>query len=296
MNDMEKHIWICDNDTFKWEHEGTRYCLHIRSDEDPLNPRTEQDNTCVMACFHSRYRLGDDIEQKTPEEFWQSLVRRLVPAEKVLSALRNGRVAGIRVAKNKENRELFDVYETSYWRTVIGNSDPVEYLEYEGVPGEALYDYVEDDLTVGNCQRLLETYCEWRPLWLYEHGGLTISCGTRSGQYADPWDSGCVGWIVATKESVAAKRNWRMKASELMEAETEEYDQFLRGEVYGYTLYSEDNGEWIEEDSCWGFFGDDLLANGIPEQAGCGLLGALNAGEYECGQAVEEHTVSYKFA
>ena len=30
---MKKHIWCGDNDIFKWEHDGRKFCLHIRNDE-----------------------------------------------------------------------------------------------------------------------------------------------------------------------------------------------------------------------------------------------------------------------
>lgn len=327
---MKSHIWCKDNDVFKWEHDGKRFCLHIRDDECAGNPREEWENLCLMACFHRRYNLGDSIEQKTPEEFWQHLVRRIVPVAEVVSALRDGYVAGIRIAENKEDAELFDVYETSYWRTVIGNSDPTERLEYEGVPGAALYDYVENDLTVGNCQKLLEPYCEWMPLWLYDHSGLTMSCGARTGQYADRWDSGCVGWIVAMKDKIMAETTeilygedgepirveykhegrpstygimsrpltdatWRKRAIEVMEGEVEVYDQYLRGDVYGYTLYEQEDDEWIEQDSVWGFYGDDLLENGIAGEVGDGFADALKNGTYEQGEAAIRTVTYYDF-
>lgn len=51
--------------------------------------------------------------------------------------------------------------------------------------------------------------------------------------------------------------------------------------------------EWIDDESCWGFYGDDLLANGIPEAAGCGLMSALKSGAYEKGEAQEQHITRY---
>lgn len=36
-----------------------KYLIEIVHDIEPINPRVDYDNLCVMACFHSRYRLGD---------------------------------------------------------------------------------------------------------------------------------------------------------------------------------------------------------------------------------------------
>jgi len=35
------------------------YTIRIEQDDDPQNPREDGDNLTVMACFHRRYRLGD---------------------------------------------------------------------------------------------------------------------------------------------------------------------------------------------------------------------------------------------
>jgi len=48
----------------------------------------------------------------------------------------------------------------------------------------------------------------------------------------------------------------------------------------------------MEEDSCWGFYGDNILENGITDEVGYGLSDAIKSGEYETGKAVL-HTKSY---
>ena len=84
-----------------------------------------------------------------------------------------------------------------------------------------------------------------------------------------------------------------------MKSEVQIYDQYLRGDVYGYNLYQadppigeEDEPEWEEIDSCWGFYGTDIIENGIADQAGYGLIEAAAAGEYEVGEATR-HTMAY---
>lgn len=336
----KKRVFVGDNTTIKWTHEGVRYCLHIRADECPESPR-EWSNLAKMACWHRHYNLGDKIEEQEPEVFWRHLVRDYVSNEEVVEAILAGKLGGIRLARNEENPDLFDLYETYYIRTVIGRSEPSESLEREGIKESDVLYWVEDDLTIGHCQTLLEPYIEWMPLWLYDHSGITISCGARTYPYNDRWDSGQVGWIIADKETIIKEvrdyeldengerirvetvhsdgkvswhfktkmltdETWRARAVEIMEGEVEVYDQYLRGEVYGYNLYrlgdaGDDEDEEFDEndaeeaDSCWGFFGDDLLENGIPDQVGCGLQEALESGEYEEGQAVLHSRSYYTF-
>lgn len=93
------------------------------------------------------------------------------------------------------------------------------------------------------------------PLYLYDHGGISMSVG----DFGDPWDSGCVGVIYVTKETLrkeySVKRITKAtldKARKVLVGEVETYDDFLRGSVYGYIVTSPD-GE--SEDSCWGFYG-----------------------------------------
>lgn len=103
---------------------------------------------------------------------------------------------------------------------------------------------------------LLEEYGEGSvilPLYLYDHGGITM----KVGAFRDPWDSGQVGWIVASEEAI--EREWggdEEKAEEGLRYEVETYDEYLRGEVFGYII-TDASGE--EVDSCWGFFGEEYV-------------------------------------
>ena len=147
----EKKPVFCmyDDDTVKWEHEGKRYCLHVWFEENPLNPRRDWDNITTMACWHPRYRLGDEKDDKEPEDFWRRLVRENVPEAEILAAAEAGKIKGVRLAKGEDG--LIDIYETAHWKTVIGNGEPEEYLEYQGVARDSVAYYLLDDLTVRNC-------------------------------------------------------------------------------------------------------------------------------------------------
>lgn len=100
------------------------------------------------------------------------------------------------------------------------------------------------------------------------------------------------------KNKVIAKQN--------MKLEVEEYDSYLTGEVYGYTLY-EQNGfveddveesaepNWVEIDSCGGFLGDDPDQNGMVYSAGNGLEEAIKNNKYEKGEGEEVVGTGWRF-
>lgn len=101
------------------------------------------------------------------------------------------------------------------------------------------------------------------PLYLYDHGGITMN----TTGFSCPWDSGQVGVIYVTRDTVRREFGWRrltrqrrQKLSDMLRVEVKTYDDYLTGEVFGYTIEKHDNttGEWVEEDSCWGFYGEDV--------------------------------------
>lgn len=104
------------------------------------------------------------------------------------------------------------------------------------------------------------------PLYLLDHSGITMSIFP----FNDPWDSGQVGWIYVTHDDV--KREYGVeeitediekKVLKTLEAEVEVYDAYLRGAVFGYII-KDHNGDII--DSCWGFYGNNPISNGMYEQ------------------------------
>lgn len=110
------------------------------------------------------------------------------------------------------------------------------------------------------------------PLYLYDHSGISMS----TGSFGDVWDSGQVGWIVATpdkiREHTGKKRitaKVRADVEKWLKQEVKTYDDFLTGNVWGYTIESvkdcescghktKGDDEIPVDDSCWGFYGDDL--------------------------------------
>jgi hypothetical protein len=94
------------------------------------------------------------------------------------------------------------------------------------------------------------------PIYMYDHSGLTIN----TTGFSCPWDSGRIGFIYVTKGQVRKeyKRCTQKalgKAKDLLLGEVEAYDQYLRGDVYGYTV-TDPEGK-MDAESCWGFFGHE---------------------------------------
>ena len=109
-------------------------------------------------------------------------------------------------------------------------------------------------------------------LRLYDHSGISMSTSTRY-PYNCPWDSGWIGLIYVTQEKLNETGTDKKTAEDILEAEVKTYDQYLRGDIYGFTLYEVkkcDLGYEHREiiDSCWGFYGSDFKDNGLLDHAG----------------------------
>ncbi len=94
------------------------------------------------------------------------------------------------------------------------------------------------------------------PLYMYDHGGLVLSLSP----FSCTWDSGQLGYILVDRDKTLAEFGVKKLAEELkqkihdvIKGEVETYNQYLSGDVYGYTV--EKDGEVL--DSCYGFYGQD---------------------------------------
>lgn len=114
------------------------------------------------------------------------------------------------------------------------------------------------------------------PLYLYDHSGITMSTSNRRYPFNDGWDSGCVGVIYVTYETIREEYGWKVitrarqeQIKEYLRNEVEVYDDYLTGNVYGYEVFCDNHDPEHEEsiDSCWGFYGDNWKGNGLLAQA-----------------------------
>lgn len=117
------------------------------------------------------------------------------------------------------------------------------------------------------------------PLYLYDHSGITISLTP----FNDRWDSGQVGFVIIRRDNMLQEfggkkftKVLKAKALKIAESEVQTYDQYLRGEVYGYRI--DEHG-----DSCWGFYGTEDC-----------LLEAKNTVDWLVRQDIKRHCEQVK--
>ncbi len=164
----------------------------------------------------------------------------------------------------------------------IGRVRPAEYLMNLLSKYNIPYD---EDMSVNDLYKLFATcsdvYVE--QVTLYDHSGISIS-SSRTANYPDmQWDCSNVGFVYVDKKEIQEQlinvvdSNWIEKAKERIDSEMQEYDLYLRGEIYGWTLtelipvhrktittYPDGKEEVVEEDvelkgetdSCGGYVTD----------------------------------------
>lgn len=140
--------------------------------------------------------------------------------------------------------------------------------------GDKDADDIRDEDGEGHC--IDSSQYIYLPLYLYDHSGLTMN----TTGFSCHWDSCQVGYIYASKEKIRREYGWKhltkkriAKIKEYLVNEVAIYDQYLRGDVYGFKLIAIDEietGDGVEDqehesDSCWGFFGSDPVTNGIAD-------------------------------
>jgi hypothetical protein len=159
------------------------------------------------------------------------------------------------IRKSGYTAKIVPDFDPSNPREEFDNASTIYYISRNYVLGDKRVD--SGELTrIANDPNVL-----WIPVYAYIHGGVTISARRDDrNPYPDPeWDSGQSGIVAMTKEQIRENfgckrvtKAIRERAYDLMVAEVEEYDQFLRGDVYG-VIVEDAKGEEI--DSCWGFYG-----------------------------------------
>jgi hypothetical protein len=117
-----------------------------------------------------------------------------------------------------------------------------------------------------------------KPLYMYDHSGITIS----TEPFSCRWDSGQIGWVYITNKTIDACgitikndetfAQYKERLEKYLEGEVNEYDQYIRGDVYLFEV-TDENGKTI--DGCGGFYGDDWENNGLLDNVGDEWIDAL---------------------
>lgn len=246
------------------------YLLQVMQDDEPLNPREDYDNFGKMVCWHRRYNLGDKHDYENSNELLGRLVLETVDADAAISYVQSGKANSVRLE--------YDEVEKG-WKLDILESHPYKWYNeklYQGTLEERKEDIFEGIMELLPDKNLYELASERNiilPLNLYDHSGISMSVSSFMGRaHHAEWDSGQVGWIVATPEAIQKEYGdlspeSYTKAKTLLEGEVETYDLYLQGQCYGFRLY--ENGE--ETDSCWGMLGrqsdvmKEIVTENLPE-------------------------------
>ena len=221
--------------------------VRILHDNDPCFSPREDEPLTTMVFWHREYRLGDEHAWAPPPEFQKELAVSLdETAEHRIDYWENG----------NGWTQLSRLHKTDTWK------------------------YADEKITE-IVNKVLEKHVIILPLFLYDHGNLTL----RSGSFGDFWNEHADGFVFITKEHARREWGWktltksRIKRIEgCLEADAEVYDQYISGEVFRFVVEDLD-GEHV--DSCWGFYGSDLNKNGIMDLISCYLKEGFALGDIE---------------
>lgn len=222
----------------RFEHAGLVVELGVEEDGRCFDPRDAECNLGTMVCWHSDYVLGDF---QVRDGDGRGAVSAVFPPDE--------RGRGVRSMRHLER-----------------------YLE------------------------LVERAVVVLPLYLLDHSGVSMSCGSNTvgrGDTAMPgnqrdawgnpfgWDTTMVGFIYTTAERIAelcgrpvregdrvyaprdtpAEQSAESWIAAQLRDEVDVYDEWLRGNVYWYSVETRD-GELL--DSCGGFLGGGVDGDGEP--------------------------------
>jgi len=214
------------------EYKG--YKIEINQSEFYDSPR-DWDNLGKMVCWHSRYNIGDKHKYSNPDEFKKELAY-------------------------EADESIDDRIE--YWDS--GNGWVYLSKKYDWQESNEESRIKVNDLI----SKIIIKHYIILSIYMYDHSGITIN----TTGFSCPWDSGQVGYIYVSKKEVKKEYNKTRlskqlikKVEDILKNEVNIYDQFIRGDVYDYSVVNPEDDESI--DSCTGFYGSDWESNGLMEYA-----------------------------
>lgn len=229
------------------------YKLKIEYDDTAPNPRTDYDNFGKLVCWSRRHSLGDEHNFDDTSELFKELIRKTLSADEVINYAKKGGSKSAKLQYDRSakewvlssNNNIFDKWFTEYtfFPKTLKDSDMVK---------ECILECLADN----DLKELADRNNVILPVYIYDHSGITISC-SHTYPYNDRWDAGQVGWIYADYDDIkneygAVNTENIEKAKEVLVSEVSTYDDYLRGNAYGYII--EKDG--VEVASCWGYLGD----------------------------------------
>ena len=243
-----------DNTIEKKEYKG--FTIKIWNDDYADNPR-DWDNVATFVCEHCDYNFGDehDIDSAVDELFDKYATPKAIIEYFV-------KTRGAKIIEDEDGKQ----YE--YSREHFG--EKFTYYVNAEQPEDWISADMQGDLSTMEKLNLAAASGEfvWRPISIYDHSGASIWLGGTAGHVDERWDCSTIGFAyvekcTAKKEGAlrAGKdglynghKTWQDWANAMMEAEMEVYDNYVKGNCYGWCI-EDDNDDVIE--SCGGYYGTD---------------------------------------
>jgi len=158
------------------------YTLFIVDDNEPMNPREDRDNFGKMFCWHKRYSLGDEHDYSEPSDFLVDLCRDIVPNDELIEMIKENRFEFLRFEPDGEDEETYhlksysDYFNKWYDEATYDTSD----FEMDTTLLETALPLLKNSELLD----LLSDYAVILPLYLYDHGGVTMN----TVGYSCSWD------------------------------------------------------------------------------------------------------------
>ena len=274
----DEHLHVVDSD-------GTIYRIEKKSDPDPDDPSKWESNLGTIACWHTRYTLGNENPKDDPQNWlamkFKDFMAKDRNARSMYEYLRaNQHGTHVSMRDNANGGQTW----TLFYGSMIDDPNDVftvtvaDPADIASIPQEFFDACCEEMSTKERIAVLNRSGWLFLPLFLMDHSGLSMS----TEDFNDRWDSGQVGWIY-TEKSRAEKlwcADWDIdRARQELKDQVMEYDKFLRGEYYGIIVSrfepwdhddpeKADEAEFVEEDSCWGLSDAGSMADFILETTG----------------------------
>ena len=143
-------------------------------------------------------------------------------------------------------------------------TDVIEEEKIEEVKMDSLF--LQFDEFMEKYSDIIDEHYIMLSLYLYDHSGITMN----TTGFSCPWDSGQVGFIYVSNKDAEKEYGtyFEEKAEKYLKGEVHTYDQYIRGDVYCYSIEPKDTNKNIHcDDSCCGYYGYDFEENGLLYEA-----------------------------
>lgn len=277
---------MTQNDTLKWSHDNESYCLHVELDDDPSeNPM--QDDT-IVSFLSVQSQIEGNVTAYSVNNFWQDKLVKELSVKEIIEHLRNGACGDMNIEKLSDGRY-----------NLQGKNRYGEEFDEENCNEDDIRRYVKEIMCTNDAIKMLGSSYSIHPVWAYNHSGISLyvapaNCSyERPYPYNDRFDSCFAGWAFVKKQAIlenfpdATETNWRETSQKVVTDTLHVLNQWLENDIWWFQLlkYNEATHEWDQEDSCGGFYGNDIETNGMLDHVGHGLTEAIANHDTEKGTA-----------